>query len=410
MYTPASFVSVRSYAVQLEGDDAIIGRVETGVFVAVPREALEILENLAQGKSVGETANCYERKHGEAPDLNDFLTLMEGNGIVKPFAAEDRVSGLSEVKALEQSHKRYHFSDFPQCWARRIFSRPVLTACCLLIAAALSAAGLQPELAPRASDLYFPDHRTLSWTILLIAVYATIFVHELGHLTAARAVGINSRMGIGNRLWYLVAETDLTGLWAIPKKQRYLPLLAGILIDAVSGALIVLFLATQHRYGGLVPIGWTRVLRAIAFTYVMRIFWQCFLFIRTDLYYVIATCFGCRNLMNDTQAFLRNQLSHLFPRIRIADLSAIPIQEYRVIRGYALVWVAGRIAAFILLFTITIPVAAGYIRNLAGVFRLGYSANPSNFVDAFLLASYFLIPLAVGFALWINSMVHRERI
>lgn len=410
MYTPASFVIVRPYAVQLEGDDAIIGRVETGIFVAVPREALEVLEDLSQGKTVGETANCYAHKHGEVPDLNDFLTLMERNGIVKPFAAEDKNAVRREVKTLEPSNKRYHFSEFPQYWAKRIFSGPVLTACFLLIASASLAAGLQPELAPRASDLYFPDHRTLSWTILLIAVYTTILVHELGHLVAARAVGINSRMGIGNRLWYLVAETDLTGLWAIPKKQRYLPLLAGILIDAASGALIVLFLATQHRYGDLVPIGWTRVLRAIAFTYVMRIFWQCFLFIRTDLYYVIATIFGCRNLMNDTQAFLRNQLSFLFPRIPAVDQSAIPIQEYRVIRCYALLWVAGRIAAFILLFTITIPVATGYIRNLAGVFKLGYSTNPSNFLDAFLLASYFLIPLVTGFVLWINGMVHRERI
>jgi cytochrome c oxidase subunit IV len=33
------------------------------------------------------------------------------------------------------------------------------------------------------------------------------------------------------------------------------------------------------------------------------------LFIRTDLYYLIANYLGCKNLMRDTEVFLRNVLS-----------------------------------------------------------------------------------------------------
>ena len=66
---------------------------------------------------------------------------------------------------------------------------------------------------------------------MTIFTYGGIFVHELAHLIAARAVGVNSRMGISHRLWYLVAETDLTGLWSVTRNQRYLPMLAGMIVD-----------------------------------------------------------------------------------------------------------------------------------------------------------------------------------
>jgi hypothetical protein len=41
----------------------------------------------------------------------------------------------------------------------------------------------------------------------------------------------------------------------------------------------------------------------------MRILWQFFLFVRTDLYFVAVTYLNCKNLLIDTRAFLRNQLA-----------------------------------------------------------------------------------------------------
>jgi putative peptide zinc metalloprotease protein len=408
MYTRHTLFAVQPFSRQREGEEVIIGSAATGVFLAVPPEAVELLEHLAQGKSVGDAADLYQQSHGEVPDLDHFLGFLETKGIIEPLV-ENSGYGIAPSRSRQPSRPRYHFGNFPQSLAQRLFSRPVLSVCFLLITLALVAIGRYPSLMPVPGDLYFSDHRTLTWTILLAANYATIFVHELGHLIAARAAGVSSRMGISNRLWYLVAETDLTGLWAVPKRQRYLPLLAGVLIDAVSAALLILLLFADCQEWLVLPSLGVRLMRAMAFTYLMRILWEFFFFVRTDLYYVIATLFNCKNLLGDTQVFLRNQLARIIPRIRPVNQSAIPASERRMIRAYAGLWMAGRVWAVATLFLVTVPVSLSYARNLAGALKAGYSANPSNFTDAVVLTACFFLPVMAGLMLWVGGILRRER-
>jgi putative peptide zinc metalloprotease protein len=408
MYRRDTVVDVQPFTRQRDGEDVIIGRIDTGVFLAVPSEAVEVLEHLAQGKSVGEAADLHQQKYGETPDLKDFLTLLEAKGIVKSVGAQER--STDEHIALQQRRQlRYHFSSFPASLAQRLFGRPTLVLSWAIIVSAIALMVLDSSLAPRVIDLYFPNRRTLSWTILIVANYATLFVHEFGHLVAARALGINSRMGIGHRLWFVVAETDLTALWSVAKSKRYLPLLAGAIVDSVSGALLVILLFVQDRGWLTFPDLCTRLLRAMVFTYIMRLVWQCFLFLRTDFYYLIVNAFSCKNLMGDTEAFLRDKLARFLPWITPVDQSSIPRSERRVIRGYAVVWLAGRTMAFILLFTVTIPLTVRYVQNLRAALASGYSTNPYNFIDALLLALYFLVPLTAGLAMWIAGIVRHIR-
>lgn len=409
MYTRDTVITVQPFTRQVEGDEVIIGRVETGVFLALPSEAVELLDELGQGKTVGQVSDFYLEKYGETPDLDDFLQLLETKGIVKPRVEGENGSGVIPTVSASLPQVHYHLSNFPHRVAQLLFSPPVLLGLLAIIVLACAVAIRDPSLAPRPRDLYFPDRRALTWTILMVAVYATIFLHELGHLIAARALGINSRIGISHRLWYLVIETDLTGLWAVAKRQRYLPLLAGVLIDAASGSLLLLLLfAHQQQWLALSDFA-VRLIRAMMFTYVMRILWQFFLFIRTDFYFVIANLLNCRNLLKDTEVFLRNQLARILSSIKPVDQSAIPNSERRVIRLYSVLWVAGRIFAFTVLLTVTLPVGAMYIRNLSTTFSNGYNASPSNFIDSVAVAAYFFIPLILGFTLWLSSLMRRER-
>jgi putative peptide zinc metalloprotease protein len=409
MYTRDTIVSVQPFTRQVEGEDVIIGRVETGVFLAIPSEAVELLDELAQGKTIGEVSDLFLQKYGETPDLDDFLQELETKGIVKPAVQGDNGNGATAPVSAQMPRVRYHFSNFPHRLAQLLFSSPVLVGLFALIVLACAAAIRDPSLAPGPRDLYFPDRRALTWTILMVAVYATIFVHELGHLIAARALGINSRIGISHRLWYLVVETDLTGLWSVPKRQRYLPMLAGVLIDAVSGSLLLLLLfAHKQQWLALADFA-VRLVRAMMFTYVMRILWQFFFFVRTDFYFVIASLLNCRNLLKDTEGFLRNQLARIVSFVRPVDQSAIPDAERRVIRVYSVLWLGGRILAFSVLFAVTLPVGVLYIRNLSSTFRNGYSASPSDFVDAVALAAYFFIPLTLGLTLWLGGLMRHRR-
>jgi hypothetical protein len=188
-----------------------------------------------------------------------------------------------------------------------------------------------------------------------------------------------------------------------------MPMMAGIIVDAVSGSLLVFLLYAAAQQWFILPPFMARLVRAMVFTYVLRIVWQCFFFIRTDLYFVIANFCNCRNLLKDTESFLRNKLAGVLPFIRKADLSAIPPAELQVIRVYAFFWAGGRIAALSVLFIITLPVAWRYVKSVGDAFRAGYSVNPSNFVDAVLLAAYFLVPLTIGLIMWTGSLIRRER-
>jgi putative peptide zinc metalloprotease protein len=409
MYSRAAVVAVQPFTRQREGDDVVIGRPETGIFLAIPPEAVEVLDHLAQGKTIGEVADFYLQKYGEAPDMEDFLGLLEAKGIVRAAQAMGPAAASHPLPRQQPAPVRYHFSSFPVWLAQLIFGRTASVVAVAVILAAIAAVMRHPQLAPRLRDLYFPDHRTLCFAILLAGAYLSLFVHEFGHLVAARALNINSRMGVSHRLWYLVAETDLTGLWSVPKQKRYLPLVAGTLVDLVFAAVFILLLYAGEEKLFLLPILLARVLRAMVFTYVARAAWQCFLFIRTDLYYVIANFFNCKNLLKDTEAYLRNCLARVVRGMRTVDQSAVPESELRVIRVYAWVWVAGRIAAFAVLIAITLPLGAAYMGNLATAFRAGYSAHPSDFVDALLLATSFLVPFIAGLTLWIGGMLRRER-
>jgi len=242
MYTRDSIVAVHPFTRQQEGEEMVIGIQDTGIFLSLPREAVELLDLLARGKNVGEVSDLYLEKTGETPDLEDLLVHLESKGIVGAqatnLAASEETVPVGQIK--------YHFSGFPQSVARVLFGRLALTCAAAFIALALCAILRWHSLMPVPMDLVFYQQRALSWTLLTAFTYSGIFLHEMAHLVAARSVGVNSRMGISHRLWYLVAETDLTGLWSVPRNQRYLPMLAGIILDALVASLLVLSLAAAR--------------------------------------------------------------------------------------------------------------------------------------------------------------------
>jgi putative peptide zinc metalloprotease protein len=397
-------VTVLPFTSQPQGEEVVLGRQNGKVFIAIPREALAVLNHLAAGKTIGETEDLYFREHGELPDLDDFLEYLESRG----FIGQENGQLSSAVEGPEDATS-YHFTNISSTVARRIFGRHSLAACAALVALATTAVFLDPGLVPGPKALLFERNITFYAVVLLVWGYSTIFLHEMGHLLAGRALGVNSRLGIGHRLWVLVAETDLTGLWSVPQRDRYLPLLAGPLIDLASGSIGVLVIfANRQGWIALNPIG-LRLAQAMLFVYMMRLLWQFFFFVRTDFYYVITTYLGCKNLLADTEVFLRNQFARIAPWVSPTDQSNIPRSELGIIKVYSFVWIIGRALAFGALFFVTIPLASGYFRLLAGAFQKGFKANPSAFVDAVVIATFTLVPLVAGAVLWIIGLLKNWR-
>ncbi|MGH8907010.1 MAG: site-2 protease family protein [Egibacteraceae bacterium] len=409
-YLADSLVTVYPFTQQPDGADVAIANAANSVVLSVPAGALDILNSLAGGKTVGETRALYERLHDEKPDIEAFLEVMEREGFVTTSTDGDGEPARSALAVAtpalptSASWRRGHFTKITPETARRICSPAVLASCGLVIVLGLALIASDPSLLPSRTILVFPNHLTLLTLVVTVYVFCSIFLHELGHLVVARAAGVPSRLGLGHRLWALVAETEMTGIWMASKRHRYLAFLAGPLVDAVSTAILITLLWTDRQGWVSLPFTVALVIRACVFTYLIRLLWQCLFFVRTDFYYVIANAFNCKNLLADTEAFMRNQLARILPSIAKVDQSVIPLHEMRAIRWYSLIWLVGRATAFGGLFFITLPIFWGYGVRIAGAF-LADRRSLYEVADALAFMMTEGTLLIAGMVLWIRGLL-----
>jgi putative peptide zinc metalloprotease protein len=392
-------VAVRPIAHQRDGESVIIGDLSRQVFLTIPAEGLEILSALAEGRTVGDAVRLYEQAHGETPDVDDFLAVLADEGFVAPCGDEAFAQEVTQRPAGSLAW-------ISPAVARRLVGASALGVCALAVGVALALVATDPGVLPGPTVMVFQDHVAAMTAALFAVISAGIAVHEIGHLLAARASDVPARIGLSHRLWILVAETDMTGMWMAPKRRRYLAFLAGPIIDLASAAVVVGVLwAERHGWIGLSPT-LEHFTRAVLFSYFVRLLWQCFVFVRTDFYYVIATALDCKNLLADTEDLLRNRLARLRRRAPLVDQSAIPAREMRTVGAYSVVWLGGRAFAFAALILITLPVLAGYGAEITDK----ATGGPSNYsaIDLATLAVLGIGVQGVGLVVWIRSLLRRR--
>jgi hypothetical protein len=402
-YSADSRVHVEAFQRQVEGSDVILGRPGMQAFIALPVEAVEFLDLLADGRTIREARALYAAKHGEAPDTEDFLEALEARGFVRPWGeAPANVPSPAHARA---GPSRHHFTGFPEALARRLFGRVALGCHGLVITLGLVALCVEPSVRPSLRTLAPAQHFSAALLVMMALGFLTLFLHELAHLVAARAVGVDARMGISHRLWMLVAETDISGIWLVPRRKRYLPLLAGSLVDLTSAAVVVLVLfADARKWLSLSPL-MRHLGGALLLMYFFRLLWQCYLFVRTDFYYVLANLFGCKNLMQDAQAWIRHRLRGLLGLRDAPDpLEDLPGRERRFVRAYTVIWAVGRLVAFAVLLTLQLPFLFYFF---AGVYRVLSDAGStrSEVADALLVSGFAVLNLLVGLSLWLKNLV-----
>jgi len=164
---------------------------------------------------------------------------------------------------------------------------PAWLAYAALIIAALIVMVHDPVLRPSYRNLFFTTHISLIPLTLVGATMPLVLLHESYHALAGRRLGLPSRLSIGRRLVYLVAETRMDALFSVPRRDRYLPFLAGMLADAVVTSVLTL-LAAVLRYGEAPTWLWGLLL-AIAFTCVLRLLWQFLFYLETERIWIFLT-------------------------------------------------------------------------------------------------------------------------
>ncbi len=324
---PDSRLAVSHLVVRREDDDEyVVGDPANGNFVVVPELGARLIELFAQGRTVAEAAEEMERETGEPIDALDFAEVLVESGVVDTGPAPEARS--------------WSVSRVPARLVRWLFGRTAWTVYIGCLAASIAMFVAEPSLLPTYEDTFvFPDIIASLLLTNVVVIILTI-VHEIWHALAGAAAGVRSQIRIERRGIFPVLETDLTGLWGLPPSRRYGPFLAGMAIDSV-----VLFVCVGLRFawswGWLdLPPGFVRFLAMVVFSQVVKLAFQTLAYLRTDMYLVMATATGCRNLHQVTRLTLKRLVWRLTAQESIILRDAHP-RDVRVSRWYRLLYLAG---------------------------------------------------------------------
>jgi hypothetical protein len=228
----------------------------------------------------------------------------------------------------------------------------------------LIAASRSSAMLPRGSQLYFTGSLVVVQATVIAAAAPLLFMHEGFHVLAGRRTGLPTRMGVSNRLIYIVFETQLNGLQSLPRRARYLPFLAGLICDGLAFCSLGLVAQLTRTGGGSYTLA-GRVCLALAFTVAVRMAWQFQLYLRTDLYYVFATALNCHDLHDASTALLRNRVWRALGRPRrVADEHQWTGHDRRVAALYGPFIVLGIFVTMLVTVFGSFPVARQYFATI----------------------------------------------
>lgn len=387
--TVPSDVTVRLHRLTMVTEDGgvMVGRPDTGSYAMFPLEGADLLRRLDTGTPIADCVRLYELASGSTLDVADFLTTIENLGFVRT-GNEDPAS------------------EAPVRWQRlgvMLFSWPAWSGYVVVIVAAVVAMIREPSLRPSYQNLFFTDHAALIPVVLTLAGIGFVVVHEWCHMLAGRRLGLSSRFRIGRRFYYLIAETRLDSLLSVPRRQRYLPFMAGMLSDTVMLAVLTLLTVALQDAG---VVAWIpKLCLALAFTNVLRLAWQLLFYLQTDLYYVIATAARCTHLQAAARFHIAAQALQLLRRPARQPDPNWSEQDRTAARWYAPLLVAGYGFSIATLIWAGIPTTVRLWS--AAMHELQPGSTPGEIADAVILM--ILMATELGLLLFVTVRDWRAR-
>jgi hypothetical protein len=338
-----------------EGPEVTVGRADVDGYAMLPAEGASLLRRLEAGLTPDEAAGWYEQAYGEHVDIDDFL------------------DGLGELGFLRDPGEAAQAAPSVR-WGRlgRLVFSPAGAGC---LASALIACVIvmlrSPELVPSYHDLFFTRYMTVLELVTFAGQLPLILLHEMAHMLAGRRLGLRTRLSVGRRLYYIVLVTVMDGLVTVPRRKRYLPMLAGMLADLLVFAVLILVADVTRRTDGTLSLVGDVAL-AFAYSTLLRLAWQFFFYLQTDLYYVLATVLGCVDLQGTARKVLRGRLRRALRRPVSPDHHANPHpRDLAAARWYSWLLLAGWTASISILIAGVIPAARQLFLTVGGRFSSG---------------------------------------
>jgi putative peptide zinc metalloprotease protein len=399
IYTENSAFSLADLVKRREDGRWIIGNTGTEIYVSIPQQGYEILRLFESGRTVSEIRKISKDHFGNV-NIDAFIRNLIKHDFVIAIDGIPLRQSFRRIKPMFSWIKPKNISFF--------FSEAAYAGYAVILFSALSILLFFPGYFPRQSDYFFIGQISLVTIISFVTGWLLVFLHELAHHIACRSLGVPATFGITNRLYYVVAVTDVTNIYSKDRKERYRVYLSGIIADAliISLCVIALFLSDMHAFS--MPHLIYSFLKFIALIEFFGISWQFYFFLRTDIYYVIENIFRINNLHKKTQLFLRAALRH-FQRKTLNNFRPVHSSrlERNVVVAYSVFFVLGIAASIAVLLFYGIPITARLVvKAVSDLFRGAMFRNPNLFYDA----SIFIIFWFVNQALLLFAMIKSYRL
>lgn len=253
-------------AIQLIQAGNLLGEVEKKIIKSFPLEEVDIIDFAKQ--------------------LIELELVEEVNGIVIERA--EKIQQKLGLSWISPRLGRFFFNS----WMKKGYAIIFLLNILLLT--------FNPQLFPHYKDAFVFEYMFQNVLFWILIGGILVLIHEWGHILSIRAHGLQTKLEVGHRLFLIVLETDLSLAWKLPSKDRIFLYFSGLCFDH-----LILFcsLAIQLLLPNSSPI-FLGILGFIALDIIIRTIYQCCIYMKTDLYYVMENWTGVYNLMENAKSII----------------------------------------------------------------------------------------------------------
>jgi putative peptide zinc metalloprotease protein len=376
--------NIKLHPIEMRKDkkNYIVEDLTTGEFFEMPEVCVVAIEKINAGFSLGDIEeNLKIQFPEEEVSLLDFVEQLLSLELV-----EEIDGSLIELK--EKEREKLGLTVISPNLGKVFFNNKLKLTYIILFLLNISLLIINPDLFPHFKDVFIFDVMFQNIILWFIIGGILVLFHELGHILAIRAHDLPTKLEVGHRLFFIVLETDLSLGWKLSSKERIFVYLSGMCFDNV-----VLFLAliAQILFPNAPEI-FTSLMAFVVLDVVIRLIYQCCVYMKTDLYYVLENLTGCHNLMENTKEFIfkRQEAINVFKG------------EIKTIKIYSVFYFLGLALSFLLFVCYYIPqLAYTLIKVTPGLKSSIYSVE---FLDSVVVLGQFVIVLGLLTYSWTKNL------
>lgn len=309
----------------------------------VPKIATDILKLLNGKNSLSYVKNNINDKYNNDINIYEFLMKLKGMGFLEN--KNKKVPNLSYK--IGKTLNRIIFNKY----AKIIFYTLFLLSIYICIQNFSYYFGYKYTFIFKNTFLSIIFYLILSWISVLF--------HEMTHYFSASGYGVHSKISLGTRLQFLVAQTSMDNPYKTTTNNRIHIYMIGIITDALTSFICIVLI---YFVNNLLLINFLRCILYIKFGAIL---WQFLFYMKTDVYYAITCKIGETNLMMDSINYIKNKNEKN--------------KKNKILKYYSIFLILGRTISIIFFIVFTLPLI------IISIQRIGNTHNIYDSISSIIL-------------------------